>query len=214
MTGYLGTGKYHSFSYNRGFSGQFSQFTTLDPTKKATAITLSGGNLTATGANPAAPGGVLSTNGLAQSGKHAFQCTIGANPGSAGAESTVIALTSWSLTSTPGSDTATIRITHSTGNVQLNSVIIGTGAAGQTAGTVVDVALDLTAKLMWYRLNGGNWNNSATAHPDTGAGGFSIAALATGSVFAGCYMLSAITAAMTFNFEAASPATGYQPWDI
>ena len=53
-------------------------------------------------------------------------------------------------------------------------------AAGGTATTPtgiwatsdrIDIAVDIDARLMWARQNGGHWNNSGTANPVTGTGG-------------------------------------------
>src|SRR5215467_6493241 len=45
-------------------------------------------------------------------------------------------------------------------------------------GDIIGVAIDIGAKLIWYRLApAGNWNNSAPANPATGTGGFDISAL-------------------------------------
>lgn len=210
MTGYMGAARFGSYCWNRGFSGTFSRTTTLSPTDKTVSVTLSNGNLTATGNSPASPGGVRCTNGQPQAGKISFQVTQNTFQT---ATFLVIALPTWSMTANPGTDTSSIKIQPSNGNVLCNSVIIGTGAAFSTSGQVVDVALDLDNKLLWYRVNAGNWNNSATAHPDTGAGGFSYSALATGNVFAACYVQSGVVSAYTFNFEAATPVAGYLAWD-
>lgn len=37
----------------------------------------------------------------------------------------------------------------------------------------IDVAVDLTAKKVWYRVDGGNWNGNSTNNPSTGVGGWS-----------------------------------------
>jgi len=50
------------------------------------------------------------------------------------------------------------------GNVQPASV-----------GGTICVALDASAGLIWFRVNGGNWNNSGTANPATGVGGLNVA---------------------------------------
>jgi hypothetical protein len=62
----------------------------------------------------------------------------------------------------------------STGAVQNNTTVIGTGAA-IPASTLMGVAVDFGAQQIWYRVGGGNWNNNALADPVTGVGGFSFA---------------------------------------
>jgi hypothetical protein len=49
------------------------------------------------------------------------------------------------------------------------------GFSALADGDVVSVAVDLTGNLIWFRVNGGNWNGSGTANPATGTGGFSTA---------------------------------------
>jgi hypothetical protein len=46
-----------------------------------------------------------------------------------------------------------------------------------TAGSVVDVAVDLGGAVIWFRVSGGNWNNSGTANPATGTGGVSLSTM-------------------------------------
>jgi hypothetical protein len=52
-------------------------------------------------------------------------------------------------------------------------------------GNVVCVAVDLTAKKIWWRTNGGTWNNDilSNQNPATGAGGFSFSTLNAGPYF-------------------------------
>ena len=45
---------------------------------------------------------------------------------------------------------------------------------GWVSGNTLCCAVDLDARLIWFRTNGGNWNNSGTADPATGAGGIDL----------------------------------------
>lgn len=78
----------------------------------------------------------------------------------------------------------------------------------------IDVAADLDAKLIWFRLNGGNWNNSATANPATGVGGASFSGL-TGSVFP-VITCDENGVGYLCNFGATAfayaPPSGFVPW--
>jgi hypothetical protein len=47
----------------------------------------------------------------------------------------------------------------------------------------IAMAVDLDAQLVWYSVNGGNWNNSASANPATGVGGKSFAGIAAGPYY-------------------------------
>jgi hypothetical protein len=63
------------------------------------------------------------------------------------------------------------------GTITINNVNVGAIAA-MVNGTVNPMAVDLGAKLIWFRAGAaGNWNNSGTANPATGVGGLSISAL-------------------------------------
>ncbi len=42
-----------------------------------------------------------------------------------------------------------------------------------TSAQQIDVAVDLTAKKVWYRVDGGNWNGNSANNPSTGVGGWS-----------------------------------------
>jgi len=53
-----------------------------------------------------------------------------------------------------------------------NTLAISGGAFGDPSGKTLSYAIDFDAGMIWGRLNNGNWNNSATADPATGVGGF------------------------------------------
>jgi hypothetical protein len=60
---------------------------------------------------------------------------------------------------------------------QLDADLSGLGSvAGFATGDVVGLAIDQDNHKIWFRTNNGLWNNSSSAGPGTGAGGFSIAA--------------------------------------
>ena len=78
--------------------------------------------------------------------------------------------------------------------------------------SVLGVAVDIGNKLIWFRNNGGNWNNNASANPVTGSqvGGISIAAV-TPNVFALAQLTNQndeITANFAGPFAFAAPS-GY-----
>lgn len=61
------------------------------------------------------------------------------------------------------------------GTVEASGTSIGTAAAYAST-NLLCIAVDLGARLFWGRVGAaGNWNNSATANPATGSGGFSFA---------------------------------------
>lgn len=63
---------------------------------------------------------------------------------------------------------------YRSGSIWSNSASRGNlGAVAN--GDRIDAAVDLSAKLVWFRRNGGNWNGSGTANPATGVGGIAFA---------------------------------------
>lgn len=71
------------------------------------------------------------------------------------------------------------------GGVSYNGITNAYVIAPFSVGDVLGVAVDIGNQLIWFRDNGGNWNNNASANPVTGSqvGGISIAAI-TPNVFA------------------------------
>lgn len=139
-------------------------------------VTLSGGNLIATASGA---GGARSKEAVS-SGKYFWEhtyTTINTNSIANG-----VALSTASL-STPSAGTSTILRIN--GNININGSYSGSTLGIISSGAAIDVAVDFAAKLIWYRIApAGNWNGSGTANPATGAGGLSIAAIATGPLYA------------------------------
>ena len=111
-----------------------------------------------------------------------------------------------------------------------NAVIYANGTnTGLTAGTalvandVLCVAVDLTASLIWFRKNGGNWNNSGTANPATGTGGYAYLANWPGGTIANRGLspyafLFTTNDQQTLNFGdstfAQTPPSGFGNWTV
>ena len=91
------------------------------------------------------------------------------------------------------------------GNIYQNGGSLLGGMPTYVSGDVIDMAVDITNRLIWFRKNGGNWNNSGTADPATGAGGVTYAAI-TGAVFAA---IETRTAGMTVTANFGATAYGY-----
>lgn len=70
--------------------------------------------------------------------------------------------------------------------------------ATYTSGDIIDVAVNLDARLVWFRKNGGNWNGSGTANPATGVEGLDISAV-TGNIYPSAILYS-INSQVTANF--------------
>lgn len=140
----------------------------FDPNTKGTATVLSNGNLTAAGSG-ASVGGVRA-NGGEITGSFFNEFTI------VSATSLGVALVNSSedLNNFIGGDTNGI-VYGNAGSVQLN--FSGPTISPYTVGDVVGMAVNLIAQLIWFRVNGGNWNNNGSADPATNTGGISIAGL-------------------------------------
>jgi hypothetical protein len=154
---------------------------TFNPAFIGPNLVLSNGNLTAT--NNVAAFTVVGSTVSKSSGKFYAEFTIGA--------STVGNMEI-------GLSNASQSLTGLLGGVGNNSVCIffdGTECMNNTfgailtptwvSGSVVCMAVDLTAAKIWWRVNGGNWNAGVLANqnPATGAGGFSFATMNAGPYF-------------------------------
>lgn len=73
---------------------------------------------------------------------------------------------------------------QSNGQVRVNNVTLAT-ISNYVAGDRIDVAYHPGAKQVWFRVNGGSWNNDGTANPATLVGGIELNAanLNTGNVY-------------------------------
>jgi SPRY domain len=185
--------------------------TTWSASPIGTDITLSGGNLIAS----------HNSNGFenvrsvasASSGKKYWEMTIGhADTGFVGmgaCNSTA------SANAFLGADVNAVDW-NASGTVFVNSnhaADIQTFATGDT----ICCAFDIGGMLIWFRTNGGNWNNSGAANPATGAGGVDLtsAGLAAGPYFAACQMHDTPDS-VTANFGATAFAqtapSGFGNW--
>lgn len=160
--------------------GGGSPTTTWNPSDKNANLTLSNGNLTAT----ATAGGFTSLRAIASdsSGKRYYEAQL---TGSINANNTTIGAgnSSATLASFVGNDANAVGFAGS-GTAFINSAGTG-GLQTFTYGDTVCVAFDIGAQKIWFRTNGGNWNNDVIANqnPATGAGGLSTATMAAGPYF-------------------------------
>lgn len=151
--------------------------TTWNPADKSLSINLTAGNLIAT----ATAGGVQGVRGIAglSSGKFYFEAAMATWVNASSGIGIALSTTSiGSISSGTG-----IAGVNANGSIFVNGVSTGTSLGARSSGDIVGVAVDLTAKLIWLRVSpGGNWNNSGTANPATGAGGVNISPIATGTI--------------------------------
>ncbi len=104
------------------------------------------------------------------------------------------------------------------GNVLLNNAVVAT-IEPYAQGNVVQVAVDVVNKLVWFNVNGGNWNNATTNNPATDVGGISFSGMATFSslypAFGAIYSASDPTVVANFTgpFTYTAP-TGFVSVDL
>lgn len=186
--------------------------TSWNPADKHADLTLSNGELTVT--NVSVPTAFKSLRAIASSStaKTYFECTLDVS-GGPGGDVVGIGNASASLAGFTGGNVNSCGLAGSN-SVYLNNspiAIVGSYLQGDT----ISIAVDLTAKLIWFRVNAGNWNNSGAADPATGVNGIDIAAIAAGPYFP---MSTAYTSAdaWTANFGgtayAQSVPAGFVNW--
>ena len=184
--------------------------TTWNPADKSASTTLSNGNLTAT--NDGASTGGFRSIASASSGKKYWEITAA---GATVADAAVgVANASHSVDASFDGGTNSLGWYGTDGKVYLNEVDIGSYVTF-ASGDVLCLAFDLTAELMWFRKGAGNWNNSASANPATGAEGLDVSGLSAGPYFAYGFLKNADDA-FTANFGATSYAqtapSGFSNW--
>ena len=156
-------------------------------TDKTANVTLSGGNLTATFA--AGQGGVRCDTSFA-GGKlyyEIYQTTGGAVSFFGWANAAAV----FTVNSMGGSPPSAMSASPGRGTVVFNGSTLGQsldcGDTGSDTNGTLCIAIDFTAKLFWVRVApqeaGGYWNNSITADPATGTGGYSLATIGAGPYF-------------------------------
>ena len=186
--------------------------TTWNPADKAAGITLSGGNLTAASAS----GSMVAVRTVSSysTGKF-YSSSVTTSSNNLVAMS--ICNATYSLTTSPLATLNCIGVALTSGNVFLNSGGICTGAA-INVGDVLDVAVDLSAKRHWYRINGGVWfgNGGASPNPATGVNGCDISGIAAGPYYTTVGQATGGATSITSNFGAtaytnAAPA-GFGNW--
>jgi len=69
------------------------------------------------------------------------------------------------------------------GQIYINGALGPTLGVTIANGNVIGIAVDLAARLIWYRVSpSGNWNGNAANNPATGVGGIDISAVAGGAI--------------------------------
>lgn len=169
--------------------------TTLNPSDKAANATLTNGNLTITSSS-----GISGARSISSysTGKFYAEFSIGASNASAYSREIGIANSTASLTAA-GGDANSAVLFMGDPLLYINSGSTTTGLT-YTNNDLVSMAVDLTNNRIWYRLNGGNWNNNVSNDPATNIGGVAIAT-PTRPVFV-VVKVATSGAALTANFGA------------
>lgn len=160
-------------NYNVSISGVAPSTTTYDPANIATNLTLSSGNLKVTQPNAGSGFGIARSIASHSAGTYYAEFTMGPI-GNSGGVAIGIGNSSQPLNATS--------LGPSGGNsigFYANAAVVYNGGEVATYGSyiatnVVDEAVDFTNKTIWFRINGGNWNNSGVANPATNTGGQTI----------------------------------------
>jgi hypothetical protein len=173
---------------------------TWNPDDKEAAILLTNSNRTAT--NSGAPhNAAVRAQSNVTSGKWHWEITVG-TPWEGNGAAAGIATDEMALTNYLG-DQADSLGWYNDGALYLNELIIAT-VAGYAAGNRLAIEFDATAKLIWFAVGSGNWNNSPTANPATGAEGISTAGIVNGTTISPASSLYGTTDSTILHTEAAS----------
>jgi hypothetical protein len=155
---------------------------TWNPADKGSRIVLSAGDTRATYSGPADfdPHNVRGTIGKS-TGKWVFEITTSNGTmwcgfANASASNTV-------YMDATGLNTAWVANNTNLWRTDNGSTTIGTGGSVALVGSNITYAVDFTAELMWVAVDGGNWNNSGSADPATGTGGWDFSAMNAGPFF-------------------------------
>lgn len=159
---------------------------TWNPSDKGGDVTLSNGNLTAKSSNTDTWIDGVRTIASNTTGKFYFELLGLGSSGFLG-----FATSAWNLGPSRLPDaTGTISYDDTNGQIRQNTsgggnVLVITAAAAAHLSTFC-IAIDLTSNLIWIRVNAGNWNNSASANPETGTGGGAITSMGATYVAIDC----------------------------
>lgn len=126
-----------------------------------------------------------------------------------------IASSLWNNSTALGSTTASIGYLPS-GIVQYNGATLAT-IQTYTAADRVEVAVNPADRMIWFRVNGGNWNNNVANDPATGVGGIDYSAMASLGVMYAAVYASLTGTVWTTTFTPAfthTVPTGFNALDV
>lgn len=159
-----------------------SPATTWDPSNKTGSTNLTGGNLVATMATDFVHDAGVRAVGSISGSKKAYWEIVATSTGGASSNFQVgIANSSWTVGTTMVNVATAAFIRQDTPAALAGYNGTNVNVGGFVQGDNVGIAVDMGAGLIWFRTNGGNWNNDilANQNPATGTGGISIAGIGT-----------------------------------
>ena len=195
---------------------------TWNPSDKSTLISLSAGNLTATGQGGSLSGARnIRATVSKTTGKYFCKFTIVSSASSTGAIGICNASTDLKSGGPPGNQNAPA---HGCCFTDSGYIIYDNGTFGgftygpiytSTVGDVISMAVDLTAKRIWFRKNALDWNNNVSADPATGTGGYDISNAIQGDAFfpaASVYTETPGLGALSVDFSGTGAPSGFSAW--
>jgi hypothetical protein len=208
---------WNSRGWSRAAAGGGGSTITLDPSRLGANTTLSNGNLTATISTLTTYSDAFGTGSGHSTGKYYFEVTLvsftSGDASAIGIADTNFPSSAYIGTTHSGAN-ASVGLRISSGGVMMGSSSIAT-VYTLAQSDVMGVAVDLGSKLIWFRKNASNWNNSGTADPATASGGIDISALAAGS-YTPALGLEIASTSYTANFGATAYAhsapSGFGNW--
>lgn len=166
------SGGWEAASVGGGGSGGGPSFITLDPTTAA-SVSLSGGNLIATNTGTTSTSqGVSgpSSSGKTGSGKYYFEITVTTLTGGGGVGCGIGKVgTAFSTMSTIPTN-GVMCYAGNSGAIWTSGGNSGSDIGAVSNGDVICVAVDLGNNRIWFRKNGGNWDNNSGHDPTDGSG--------------------------------------------
>jgi hypothetical protein len=98
--------------------------------------------------------------------------------------------------------------------VQAGGSLAGGTATAVSQGDVLSCAFDLSNLKAWFRVNGGNWNNSGSANPATNTGGITMSSTSTAyyAYCSGDISTDAVTINTGTSAFSYSAPSGFSPW--